>query len=154
MRFSSVLFPEVEDVLDAHSASLDAHGGLAGVRDGGLLESAVMAPRSGYYDSLASLAAAFCFGIARNHAFLDGNKRTAVVTAFAFLRVNGVVVTAPQHETHAIVDGLAAGRVSRDALVEHFTTLMGGDPRPLEDLPPPEPSQVRSLLERRPDRRG
>jgi death on curing protein len=138
VRLGDVLFPTVADVLEAHAASLAAHGGLDGVRDPGLLESAVMSPRSGYYASLVDLAAALLFGIARNHAFLDGNKRTAVVTAFAFLRVNGATIVAPTRETHAIVDGVAAGQITREQLGAYLTLLLGGDPRVFDELAPPD----------------
>lgn len=138
VRLGEVLFPTVADVLEAHAASLAAHGGLDGVRDPGLLESAVMSPRSGYYASLADLAAALLFGIARNHAFLDGNKRTAVVTAFAFLRVNGATIVAPTRETHAIVDGVAAGQITREQLGAYLTLLLGGDPRVFDELALPD----------------
>jgi death-on-curing protein len=78
MRLDEVLFLDVEDVLDAHKLSLDRFGGSAGLRDRGLLESAVMAARSGYYRSLGELAAVYAHGIAKNHPFIDGNKRAAL----------------------------------------------------------------------------
>jgi len=66
---------------------------MAGVRERGLLESAVHAPRIGYYTSLAELAAVYTYGIAKNHPFLDSNKRTALVVALVFLEMNGHVLT-------------------------------------------------------------
>jgi death on curing protein len=77
---------------------LDASDGAPGTRDRGLLDSAVMAPQSGYYVSLAEMAAVYAHGIAKNHAFVDGNKRTALVSSLAFLRLNGYPLRVNQAE--------------------------------------------------------
>jgi death-on-curing protein len=84
MRFDEVLFLEIEDVELVHARMIAEYGGADGLRDAGLLESAVMAPRSGYYSTLAELAAAYAIGIALNHAFIDGNKRAALASAGMF----------------------------------------------------------------------
>src|SRR5580658_952866 len=81
MRFDDILFLEVDDVLEAHAVGIARFGGSSGLRDPGLLESAVMAARSGYYGSLAELAAVYAHGIAKNHPFIDGNKRAALSAA-------------------------------------------------------------------------
>lgn len=75
MRAADVVFVQTEDVERAHSLALARFGGQDGVRDRGLLESAIMAPTTGYYASLAELAAVYAHGLAKNHPFLDGNKR-------------------------------------------------------------------------------
>jgi death on curing protein len=93
MRLDEVLFLEVEDVLEAHAVGIARFGGSTGLRDRGLLESAVMAPRSGYYSSLAELAAVYAHGIAKNHPFVDGNKRAALSAA-------GMFLNAPPGEPH------------------------------------------------------
>ena len=79
----------LEEVLELHRRVLALHGGSDGVRDMGLIESALARPKSGYYESLPEQAAALLQSFAGNHAFVDGNKRVAWVTADVFLRVNG-----------------------------------------------------------------
>lgn len=87
-------FPTLDEALYLHAALIERHGGAAGVRDLGLVESALARPRSGYYASLSEQAAALLQSFARNHAFVDGNKRVAWALACVFLRVNGYVVVA------------------------------------------------------------
>lgn len=83
------LFPTLEEALFLHQRLLEAFGGAAGVRDPGLLESALARPRSGYYSSLAEQAAALMQSLAMNHCFIDGNKRVAFALTDVFLRLNG-----------------------------------------------------------------
>jgi death on curing protein len=113
------------EALTMHAKQLTLFGGSTGVRDRGLLESALARPKNiwAYGEgepSLARLAAAYAFGISANHAFLDGNKRTALVVSFAFLEVNGFEVTASQQDAYQTILGLAAGVVSEDQLAEWF----------------------------------
>ncbi|MBN9163164.1 MAG: type II toxin-antitoxin system death-on-curing family toxin [Myxococcales bacterium] len=129
MKLADVLFLEVEDVEQAHAVSLAAHGGQDGIRDRGLLESAVMAPRTGYYGSLAELAAVYAHGLVKNHPFLDGNKRTGLVVALVFLELNGRALTLG-FEWAGHIERFAAGKLSRDELVALFAGEMG-DPVPL-----------------------
>ncbi len=82
-----------EKVLALHHISLQQHGGLAGLRDPGLLDSALMQPEAAYFygqGDLAAIAAAYAFHIAQNQPFFDGNKRTAVTSALTFLEGNGI----------------------------------------------------------------
>lgn len=97
-------FPTLDEVLYLHAALLARHGGAPGVRDLGLVESALARPRSGYYASLSEQAAALLQSFARNHAFVDGNKRVAWAIGCVFLRVNGykVVVDADHAESFLI----------------------------------------------------
>jgi death-on-curing protein len=120
------------DAVIAHDLELTAHGGSAGIRDQGLLESALARARNiwAYADSQPSLpvlAAAYAFGISSNHAFVDGNKRTALVVSFAFLEVNGMEVTASQEDAYATILALAAGELTEAELAlwfaEHTTPL-------------------------------
>jgi death-on-curing protein len=112
----------LDEVVEAvHKRQLAEHGGPAGVRDAGLLASALARPKhlATYAEhgvSLTQLAAAYAFGIARNHPFVDGNKRTAFVVALLFLRLNGYSVTAPQEEKFEIFMALASGRLEEDEL--------------------------------------
>jgi death-on-curing protein len=116
---------EAADAVIAHDLELAAHGGSAGLRDAGLLESALARPRNiwAYTESrpsLAVLAAANAFGISSNHPFVDGNKRTALLVSFAFLDVNGFEVNASQEDAFLTILGLAAGEISEDELAQWF----------------------------------
>jgi death-on-curing protein len=116
---------ETADAVIAHDLELAAHGGSMGVRDAGLLESALARPQNilAYAESvpfLAALAAAYAFGISSNHPFVDGNKRTAFLVSFAFLDVNGLEVTASQEDAFLTVLGLAAGEITEDQLALWF----------------------------------
>ena len=111
-------------VLALHDEQLAAHGGLSGVRDRGAVESALARPRNlaAYEacDDIARLAAAYAYGIARNHGFADGNKRTALVTADVFLMLNGYeLVSAPVENVMTILS-LAEGSLSKAELASWF----------------------------------
>ncbi len=107
-------------VLAIHEAQLAEHGGIAGIRDEGLLSSALARPHNrdayGERPDVASLAAAHPFGIARNRAFLDGNKRTAFVVMELFLNLNGWTLNATDADCITTIDSLAAGKLSEGAL--------------------------------------
>jgi death-on-curing protein len=126
LKLGDVAFLEISDVEAAHAEGLAVGGGSAGVRDVGLLSSAVMAPRMGYYGSLAELAAVYAFGVARNHPFVDGNKRAALAAAVVFLEVNGHRLTLEREKWRVIMEGLASGAVTRHELAERFAEEMGG----------------------------
>lgn len=100
------------------------HGGLPGIRDDGLIESALMRPQNmvAYEDcdDIAQLAAAYVFGIARNHGFVDGNKRMALVIADTFLMLNGYELTSSPGDNVITMLGVADGTVSEEELVEWF----------------------------------
>jgi len=101
-------------ILAVHNRQLAEHGGAAGVRDEGLLESALARAQNlfAYGESdAAALAAAYAFGIAKNHPFVDGNKRTAYVACELFLAANGYDLSASDEECLAMMLGLAAGEV-------------------------------------------
>ena len=106
-----------------HDRQLAEHGGLAGVKDNGLLESAMSRPlnKFGYGETdLCALAAAYAFGIARNHPFADGNKRTAWVLARLFLKLNGVEIVFDKTDAIHTMLSLAAGNLEEDALAAWF----------------------------------
>ena len=111
-------------VADAlHEQQLELHGGSSGIRDAGLLDSAMNRPRQlfAYSDptpSIPTLAAAYAFAIARNHAFVDGNKRTAAVVCEVFLNRNGYTLVAGNDEAFAKFLALAAGDIDEDALTD------------------------------------
>ena len=109
-----------EVVLALHDEQLAAHGGLSGIRDHGAVESALARPRNlvAYEacDDIARLAAAYAFGIARNHGFADGNKRTALVTADLFLMLNGYELVSSPVENVLTILSLAEGSLSEAEL--------------------------------------
>jgi death-on-curing protein len=111
---------ELSIVLDFHAEQLALFGGADGIRDLGLLESALARPQNKFAygeSNLAALAAAYGFGIARNHPFVDGNKRTALASMIVFLNLNKLDLDAPQEAATAIVLALAAGEIGEDVLV-------------------------------------
>ena len=111
---------EVEDAVAYHNDQIAQHGGLTGIRDQGLLESALSRPqmKAQFGDiDLATLGAAYAYGLARNHPFLDGNKRTALVVMETFLVLNGFEIAADNVEVVAVMLSVAAGEVSEDDLV-------------------------------------
>ena len=85
----TTLYPTLAETLELHSRLIERFGGTDGVRDMGLLESALMRPQTGYYKSLSLEAAALLQSLAQNHPFVDGNKRVAFATTAIFLRMNG-----------------------------------------------------------------
>lgn len=109
--------------LALHDRQLAEHGGPSGLRDAGALASALARPVNRWAygeDDLCALAAAYAFGIARNHPFSDGNKRTAWVMARLFLRKNAVDLALTEREAIAAVFALAAGELSEGALADWF----------------------------------
>jgi death-on-curing protein len=108
-------------VVDAiHAAQIREHGGLAGVRDENALESALAGPQQKHaYDAradLPALAAAYAFGLARNHPYRDGNKRIAFLALVTFLGVNGYELDATEEDVVATMLALAAGRLTEAQL--------------------------------------
>ena len=104
-------------VLAIHQRQLAEHGGGEGIRDPGLLASSLARPRnllaySGAPPNLPDLAASYAFGLARNHPFVDGNKRTAYVVCRTFLKLNGMDLQATQEEKYTTFLRLAEGLVS------------------------------------------
>jgi death-on-curing protein len=115
-------------VLAIHANQIDQHGGSLGLRDAGLLESALERPRHRFhYDpeaDLPVLAAAYGFGLAKNHAFIDGNKRIAFQAIFVFLGLNGLTIDAEEPAVVTLMLGVAAGDVSETELarwLQHHT---------------------------------
>lgn len=109
--------------LAIHDRQLAEHGGIAGVRDAGMLESALARPINQWAygeDDPMRLAAAYAFGIARNHPFGDGNKRTAWVLARLFLRLNGHDLRFDAHDAITTVLALAAGELAEEELADWF----------------------------------
>ena len=109
----------LEEITVAHDKQLRVHGGPAGLRDAGSLESALARPINQFHygeTDKAALAAAYAFGLARNHAFVDGNKRIAFIAMMTFLRRNGIRFAPDPAQAAAIILSLAAGDVSEESL--------------------------------------
>jgi death-on-curing protein len=109
---------------------LAEHGGREGVRDPGLLDSALARPRQLFAyaqppPDLAALAAAYAFGLLRNHPFVDGNKRAALVVLRTFLKLNGRDLVASQEEKYRMVMGLAEGGLSEEAFADWNRANLG-----------------------------
>lgn len=113
-----------EAVLAIHQILLAEHGGLPGLRDQKLLDSALARPRHrfsyGENTSIFELAASYSFGLAKNHPFIDGNKRIALTVAAVFIELNGHSLDAPEADAAIIYEKLASGLLTEDALSNWF----------------------------------
>jgi death on curing protein len=128
---ADIVFLSIEDVLLAHADTLEREGGLRGVRDHGLLDAAVAMPRQQFggtylHEDEAAMAAAYLFHIAQNHPFYDGNKRTAALSALAFLRVNEKGPLPSPDELEAATRQVAAGKMAKDELIRWMRKQVGG----------------------------
>jgi death-on-curing protein len=115
----------LEDVaLAVHQMLLAEHGGSPGIRDKSLLDSALARPkqRLAYepHSTLFELAASYSFGIAKNHPFIDGNKRVALAVGAVFLELNGFELDAPEPEAVIMFEQLAAGNIAEAELADWF----------------------------------
>lgn len=123
-------FLTVEDVLLIHDEQLDAYGGIAGIRDKGLLESAVMMPQAGFggeylHNGLFEMAAAYGFHIAQNQPFLDGNKRTSLASALVFLDLNGFEILDENMKLYDAMIAIAEKRMDKYDLSDLLKALSG-----------------------------
>ena len=119
----TIRFLSVDDVLAIHENTIANEGGSAGLRDPGLLDSAVLMPQQQFggsylHDDLAAMAAAYLFHIASNHPFIDGNKRAAAMSALVFLDVNGVRNLPPSDEMTEVTLKVASGQMSKSELID------------------------------------
>lgn len=106
MPSDSVQFLSLDEVLAIHARVVEAFGGAGGVRDLGLLESALYRPQSGYYEDLVGMAAALFESLLMNHPFVDGNKRVAFFATDVFLRLNGWRLEVDAHQTYRLLSEL------------------------------------------------
>lgn len=122
------IFLSVGDVLELHLDQIDEFGGIQGIRDETLLESAVMTPQVSFggeylHSDLFQMAAAYAFHIAENQPFLDGNKRTALSSALTFLRLNGHSVLDPEMRLYGALIDIANHSANKSDLADLFRTL-------------------------------
>ena len=118
-------FLQVADVLLLHSDQIDRYGGGLGVRDMGLLESAVAQPQASFggeylHVDLFEMAAAYLFHITKNHPFLDGNKRAGAISALVFLDTNGIEIDAPKGSIYDLTIAVATGQAGKTEIAEFF----------------------------------
>lgn len=118
-------FLSLADVLEIHLDQIDRYGGESGIRDLGLLQSALALPAAGVgeiyaHTDLFEMAAAYLFHIVQNHPFVDGNKRTGVVTALVFLALNAIEINADETALEKLVLAVAEGAVDKAAIADFF----------------------------------
>ena len=118
-------FLNVEDVLSLHADQIKLYGGDHGLRDMGLLESAIAQPLAGYsgeyfHEDIFQMAAAYLFHIVQNHPFLDGNKRTGAVAALVFLDLNNIEIKAPKGSLYDLTISVATSQSSKNEIAEFF----------------------------------
>ncbi len=122
------IFLAYEKIAIIHTDQISRYGGTDGIRDESLLRSALAQPEVSYggewlHTDLFEMAAAYAFHICQNHPFLDGNKRTALVSALIFLELNGISFTKPQEFFLELTLSLAAGKISKAELANIFRSL-------------------------------
>ncbi len=116
-------FLDLADVLLIHEEQLARYGGSAGLRDQGLLESAIAMPQATFggafvHEDLFAMAAAYAFHIAENQPFVDGNKRTGVLSAVVFLELNGIIVEEPRSAFYDAMIAISERRLTKDGLAD------------------------------------
>jgi death-on-curing protein len=121
-------FLTVDDVLQIHEEQLLAYGGATGIRDRGLLESAVAMPQASFgetflHQGLSHMAAAYAFHLAQNQPFIDGNKRTGLVAALVFLELNGITILDPDELLYGAMIAIAERRIDKEGLAALLRTL-------------------------------
>lgn len=129
MNGSEYRFLSLEDVLELHEMQLAHYGGAIGMRDSGLLESAVMMPQASFggqyvHSGIYEMAAAYAFHIAENQPFVDGNKRTALAAALVFLEWHQIEIEDTGEELYHAMIGLAEKRIDKAKLAKIFEELV------------------------------
>lgn len=124
-------FLSCDDVLEIHKDLIRAFGGSEGVRDMGLLQSAVAVPQAGFggqyfHTDLLEMAAAYLFHLAKNHPFIDGNKRVGATAALVFLEINGIWIEATNEAIVETTLAVAEGKASKSAVAEFLRKHAAG----------------------------
>lgn len=130
---AEIEFLTVEVVLALHQRQLDRFGGGAGLRDRGLLESAVAQPQASFdgtyaHEGLLAMAAAYLFHIVSNHPFVDGNKRAGLLAAQVFLDVNGIALEHDSEAFYNLTMAVAEGRLAKTAVAAELTRIARSKP--------------------------
>jgi death on curing protein len=124
------IYPTVAETLETHRLLIEEFGGSHGIRDRGLLESAVMRPQNGYYNDLFEEAAALMESLGNNHPFIDGNKRICFLMTDAMLRANGYFLDVDALEAHQFIVGAMERKEFRFPLIRDWLRSAA---RPAED---------------------
>jgi death-on-curing protein len=122
-----VTFLTLQEIIEIHRDQIERYGGSLGVRDFGLLQSAVAMPMAQFggeflHSDVFEMAAAYLFHIVQNHPFIDGNKRVGAVAADVFLSMNGMQLIAPEDDYAEFVLAVAKGQLKKAAIAEFFRT--------------------------------
>ena len=122
------LFLTLAEVIEIHHNQIDLYGGKDGIRDLSLLQSAIAQPEATFegqwlHEDLIEMAAAYAFHIARNHPFLDGNKRTALASALVFLGLNKIYILDPEQKLLTVMLKVAEGHLQKGELAKMFRNL-------------------------------
>jgi death-on-curing protein len=130
-------FLTLDEILELHAEQVRRYGGSPGVRDRGLLDSAIAMPSQSFggqyvHPDLAAMAAAYLFHLVRNHPFVDGNKRIGAIAADVFLLVNGSELTLTPDELVDTVLDVATGKLNKDGLADRIRSHI----RPAPPTPP------------------
>ena len=126
-------FLTVDDVLELHAVQLTRYGGARGLRDRALLESAMAQPMASFggtwlHPDLWSMAAAYLYHLVQNHPFVDGNKRTGLLSALVFLALHGIVIDQATPALYDLTMAVAAGRLDKSAIaveLQQAVSLLG-----------------------------
>ncbi|MCL2779158.1 MAG: type II toxin-antitoxin system death-on-curing family toxin [Polyangiaceae bacterium] len=123
-----IVFLSVDVVLALHQRQIDRYGGTPGLRDRGLLESAVAQPRTSFggtyaHDGVFAMAAAYLFHIVSNHPFVDGNKRTGLLATQVFLHLNGIALLHESDAFYLLTMGVAEGRIGKMAVATELERI-------------------------------
>jgi death-on-curing protein len=128
VNVEDIVFLDVDEVIELHASQLELFGGGAGLRDQGLLESAVAQPQASFgghlaHDGLFAMAAAYLFHLVSNHPFVDGNKRIGLIAALVFLDLNGVSIAHPTEALYELTMGVAEGRINKAAVAAELERI-------------------------------
>jgi death-on-curing protein len=125
------LFLDIEQVMRLHASMIDQYGGIAGMREVGLLQSAIAMPQMAYggenlHHDVFEMAAAYLYHIVQNHPFLDGNKRTGAATAIVFLAINNIEIQADEDGLVELTLAVAQGLSGKSEIAEFFRLRVQG----------------------------
>ena len=120
-----ITFLDLEDVISIHDSRVEIYGGSPGIRDLGLLKSAIAVPMSGFggqhlYADVFEMAAAYMFHIVQNHPFVDGNKRTGLAAALVFLGINGIEINVASDMLFELTISVAQGQKDKSSIAKFF----------------------------------
>jgi len=120
-----IIFIELAEAIRIHNGQIEEHGGIYGVRDAQLLDSALNTPQASFsgqylHKNLYEMAAAYAYHIIRNHPFLDGNKRTGILLALIFLKINGISKKFKQNELYELSIKIATSKISKKEIAQFF----------------------------------